>query len=68
MKKYELNPEESFYENIIKVFRMKMEHEKVKFDYINPNLMTEIVEKLEAYYNVDVDEDICEWITGMYGA
>ena len=68
MEKYELNPEESFYNNIIKVFRMKMEHEKVKFDYINPNMMSEILEKLENYGNFEVDEEIWDWIRDMYGA
>jgi hypothetical protein len=68
MNKYELNPEESFYENVLKVFRMKMEHEKVKFDYINPHMMSEILEKLENYGRFEADDDIWDWIVDMYQA
>lgn len=68
MKKYELNPEKSFYENIIRVFRMKMEHEKVKFDYINPNMMQEMIVLIENYGNLEIDDDINDWVIDMFGA
>ena len=70
MSEYKLNPEESFHENIIRVFKMKMEYEKIKFDYINPNLMGEILEKLENYYQVEEEDnkEIWKWIQDMYGA
>lgn len=66
--KYELNPEESFYDNIIRVFRMKMDYEKIKFDYINPHMMQEIIVLIERYGNFEIDNDINDWVIDMFGA
>jgi hypothetical protein len=68
MTTYTLDPSASFYQNIIKVYEMKMAEEKNKFDYINPNMMKEILEIIEAYGNFDVDEKIWDWVRDMYGA
>ena len=68
MTTYTLDPSASFYQNIIKVYEMKMAEEKNKFEYINPNPMKEILEIVEAYSNIEVDEKIWDWVSDMYGA
>lgn len=47
---------------------MKMAEEKNKFNYINPNMMSEILDKIEAYGRFEVDEKIWDWVRDMYGA
>jgi hypothetical protein len=68
MTTYTLDPSASFYQNILKVYEMKMAEEKNKFNYINPNMMSEILDKIEAYGRFEVDEKIWDWVRDMYGA
>lgn len=65
---YTLDPSKSFYDNILKVYEMKMTEEKYKFNYINPNMMNEILEKIEAYGNFEVDDKIWRWVHDMFSA
>ena len=71
---YKLDPSASFYANIIKVFEMKMAEEKNKFEYINPNMMQDILAVIYSYsenaglgYSDKIDE-IDEWVVEMFGA
>jgi hypothetical protein len=71
MREYKLDPNSSFYENIVKVFEMKISEEKFKFEYINPNMMMEILDVIDTYgenAGFETDEKIHDWVREMYGA
>ena len=67
-QQYMLDPDASFYDNVLLVFRMKMAEEKREFEYINPHMMQEVIHILETYGNRDVGDDIDSWVMDMFGA
>lgn len=67
-KDYILDPDASIYDNILLVFKMKMKEENNEFEYINPNFMREVLEKVEGYGGKDLDDEIWDWVQDMFGA
>jgi len=70
---YTIDPEDSFVNNILKVYEMHMKNpfNHNNYTYINPNLLGEILEKLDTYSPLNEEsvasDEIWEWVRGMYG-
>lgn len=68
---YTLDPSKNFYENLAKVFEMKILEENKKFEYINPHMMSEILNVMDSYgtsAGYEVGDHISKWVADMFGA
>lgn len=56
------------YEKILKELKKKASKDEQTYnDYENPHFLTELVELIENFYDVEVDDSITDMIDDFYG-